>query len=192
MVSDDTEHTGMVAQSLIVSSGEVSTFTTNLAWRLRFWLIGLPGGIGYATLKAILKLWLGFKPEHSGIFSTGNGSTTRSAIIGVCYGNDSQKLPELVIASTRLTHTGLKTEFGALAVAIAAYLSSQRSNVTAQKYYFTLQNYINDVEFLKLIKQACDSVDGNIDTQSFAAQIELGGGVSSYIYHTYQYLFIPS
>lgn len=59
----------MVAQSLIVSFSQVSTFTTNLAWQLRFWLIGLPGGISYATLKAILKLWLGFKPEHSGIFS---------------------------------------------------------------------------------------------------------------------------
>lgn len=32
MVSDDTEHTCMVAQSLIVSSGEVSTFTIDLAW----------------------------------------------------------------------------------------------------------------------------------------------------------------
>jgi len=137
MVSDDTEHTCMVAQSLIVSSGEVSTFTTDLAWRLRFWLLGLPGGIGYATLKAILKLWLGFKPEHSGIFSAGNGPAMRSAIIGVCYGNDSQKLRELVKPSTRLTHTDPKAEFGALAVAIAAYLSSQRSNVTPQKYYFT-------------------------------------------------------
>lgn len=144
----------------------------------------MPGGIGYATLKAILKLWLGFKPEHSGIFSAGNGPAMRSAIIGVCYGNDSQKLRELVKASTRLTHTNPKAEFGALAVAITAYLSSQRSNVTPQKYYFTLQNYINDVEFLKLIKQACESVDGNISTQSFAAQMALGRGVSGYIYHT--------
>lgn len=32
MVSDDTEHTCIVAQSLIVSSGEVSTFTIDLAW----------------------------------------------------------------------------------------------------------------------------------------------------------------
>ena len=76
--------------------------------QLRFWLLGLPGGIGYATLKAILKLWLGFKPEHSGIFSAGNGPAMRSAIIGVCYGNDSQKLRELVKASTRLTHTDPK------------------------------------------------------------------------------------
>jgi ADP-ribosylglycohydrolase len=57
MVSDDTEHTCMMAQSLIVSSGEVSTFTIDLAWRFRFWLLGLRAGIGYATLKAILKLW---------------------------------------------------------------------------------------------------------------------------------------
>jgi ADP-ribosylglycohydrolase len=100
------------------------------------------------------------------------------------FGNNSQKLRELVKASTRLTHTDPKAEFGALAVAMAAYLSSQRSNVTPQNYYFTLQNYINDVEFLKLIKPACDSVDCNIGTQSFAAQMGLGRGVSGYIYHT--------
>lgn len=62
-----------------------------------------------------MKLWLGFKPEHSGIFSAGNGPAMRSTIIGVCYSNDSQKLRELVKASTRLTQTDPKAEFGALA-----------------------------------------------------------------------------
>ncbi|HEY9649274.1 MAG TPA: ADP-ribosylglycohydrolase family protein, partial [Coleofasciculaceae cyanobacterium] len=116
MVSDDTEHTCMVAQSLIVASGEVETFTNALAWRLCFWLLGVPAGIGYATLKAIVKLWLGFKPPQSGIFSAGNGPAMRSAIIGVCYGHNPQKLRELVRASTWLTHTDPKAEFGALAV----------------------------------------------------------------------------
>ncbi|MEE8624523.1 MAG: ADP-ribosylglycohydrolase family protein, partial [Acidiferrobacterales bacterium] len=69
MVSDDTEHACMVAQALIVSGGDVETFAKSLAWRFRFWLLGLPAGIGFATLRAVLKLWLGFPSHRSGVFS---------------------------------------------------------------------------------------------------------------------------
>jgi ADP-ribosylglycohydrolase len=54
MISDDTEHTCMVAQALIISAGDVQTFKKDLALRLRFWLLGLPAGIGYATLKSFV------------------------------------------------------------------------------------------------------------------------------------------
>jgi len=81
MISDDTEHTCMVAQSLIVSAGNTSIFTKQLAYLLKFWLLGLPAGIGSATLKSIIKLWLGFPPHKSGVFSAGNGAAMRSTII---------------------------------------------------------------------------------------------------------------
>ena len=42
MISDDTEHTCMVAQALIGSGGDVSAFRRSLAWRFRFWMIALP------------------------------------------------------------------------------------------------------------------------------------------------------
>lgn len=186
MVSDDTEHTCMVAQALIVSSGDVQIFKKDLAKRLRFWLLGLPAGIGYATLRAILKLWCGFKPDHSGIFSAGNGSAMRSAIIGVCYGDNPKKLREFVRASTRLTHTDTKAEFGALAVALAAHLSSRQSNIFPQNYYYALQNLLGAeaAEFLELIKRSCDSANVQQTTESFAADLGLELGVSGYIYHT--------
>jgi ADP-ribosylglycohydrolase len=186
MVSDDTEHICMVAQALIVSSGDVQTFKKDLAKRLRFWLLGLPAGIGYASLKAILRLWLGFKPEHSGIFSAGNGPAMRSAIIGVCYGADFQKLRELVRASTRLTHTDAKAEFGALAVAIAAHQSSHQSNISPQNYYHALQRIMGAEasEFFQLIKKVCNSVNAQQTTESFAVELGLTQGVSGYIYHT--------
>ena len=68
MISDDTEHTCMVAQSLIASGFDVDLFTKKFAWRLRFWLMKLPAGTGMATMRAILKLWLGFPPHKSGVF----------------------------------------------------------------------------------------------------------------------------
>ena len=186
MISDDTEHTCMVAQSLIVSAGNTSIFTKQLAYRLRWWLLGLPAGIGSATLKSIIKLWLGFPPHKSGVFSAGNGAAMRSTIIGVCYGDDIQKLKELVRISTRLTHTDIKAELGALAVALAAYLSSQKLIIYPQAYYEKLKNLIGSeqVEFLSLIKQACDSAELGENTQYFAANIGLSKGITGYIYHT--------
>src|SRR5262245_19353151 len=52
LCSDDTEHTCMVAQSLIETAhfrdpdGMGRRFALNFARRLRFWLLGLPAGIG--------------------------------------------------------------------------------------------------------------------------------------------------
>jgi ADP-ribosylglycohydrolase len=71
MVSDDTEHTCMVAQALLASGGDETEFARQLSWRMRFWLLGLPAGIGWATLRAISKLWLGFPSDsasaHAGL-----------------------------------------------------------------------------------------------------------------------------
>ncbi|MGB6299215.1 MAG: ADP-ribosylglycohydrolase family protein [Rivularia sp. (in: cyanobacteria)] len=186
MISDDTEHTCMVAQSLIVSAGNTSIFTKQLAFRLKWWLLGLPAGIGYATLKSIIKLWLGFPRQNRGVFSAGNGAAMRSAIIGVCYGDRPFILRELVRASTRLTHTDIKAEYGALAVALAAYLSSQKLLISPQSYYDKLEYLIGlqQVEFLSLIKQACDSAEFGETTQSFATKLGLSKGISGYIYHT--------
>jgi ADP-ribosylglycohydrolase len=49
MFSDDTEHTCLVAQSLIACSHEPTLFSKQFAWRLRWWLRGVPAGLGMAT-----------------------------------------------------------------------------------------------------------------------------------------------
>jgi ADP-ribosylglycohydrolase len=188
MVSDDTEHACMVAQALIVSGGNVTKFTQSLAGKLRWWLLGLPAGIGYATLRAICKLWLGFSPERSGVFSAGNGPAMRSPIIGVCYGHDRLLLRQLVSKSTRITHSDPQAEVGALAVAIAAHLASSQlaADLTPQSYYQTLQDFLGTEaeEFLALIATTIESVKAGESTAVFAAKIGCSRGVSGYIYRT--------
>ena len=123
MVSDDTDHTVFVAQALLRSVGDPARFQAALAWRLRFWLLCLPAGIGLATLRNILRLWLGRRP--SGVFSAGNGPAMRSAILGVYFARDVAARRAHVKAFTRLTHTDPLALSGALAVAeIAARLAS--------------------------------------------------------------------
>src|SRR5437868_11795747 len=58
MVSDDTEHCCMAGQALLCAPANALQFARALGWQLRWWLLGLPAGIGYATLRAVLRLWL--------------------------------------------------------------------------------------------------------------------------------------
>jgi len=182
MVSDDTEHTVMVAKALLETDGEVKSFTTNLSWKFRFWFMSIPAGIGMATLKACIKLCLGWPGDKSGVFSAGNGPAMRSAIIGVMYGEDREKMRELVKASTGITHRDPKAEYGALAVALAAHLS----DASPEEYYRELEQLIGKEgeELLKLVKKAVEFVSAGKSTEDFAVSLGLGRGISGYIYHT--------
>ena len=112
MVSDDTEHTCMVAESLCECPHDAELFARCLAGRLRWWLVGVPAGVGFATLRAILRLWLGFSPQRSGVFSAGNGPAMRSAILGAAI-DDLTTLERFVRASTVITHSDPKAFHGA-------------------------------------------------------------------------------
>jgi ADP-ribosylglycohydrolase len=188
LASDDTEHTCLVTQALIVSGGEVRAFASSLSWRLRFWLLGLPAGIGVATLRALIKLWIGFPMRRSGVFSAGNAPAMRAAVLGVCYGDDLERLSMLVAAATRITHTDPKAEFGALAVALAAHLASTEGGAG-----FTPERYCRELaillgregqELLELMQRMAASVAVGETTETFAAALGLERGVSGYVYHT--------
>ena len=186
MVSDDTEHPCMVAQALVASGNNVEAFTRHLAQRLRWWLLGLPAGTGKATLQATLKLWLGFPPVRSGVFSAGNGPAMRSPILGAAI-EDLDLLRQLVRASTRITHTDPKAEYGALAVALAARLASEGSTVEGPEFTDQLRRLLANEpadEFLTLVDQAVASVSHHDSTSAFAASLGLERGVSGYVYHT--------
>jgi ADP-ribosylglycohydrolase len=117
MISDDTEHTIFVAQALLQSGGDVNLFARRLAFSLRWWILALPAGIGFGTLRAIFKLWLGYGPARAGVFTAGNGPSMRVAPIGAFFADAPEKLEEFVAASTTLTHTDPKALVGARAVA---------------------------------------------------------------------------
>jgi ADP-ribosyl-[dinitrogen reductase] hydrolase len=120
MVSDDTEHALFVAQSLLRHPADPDAFQRRLAWHLRWWLASLPAGIGRATARACLRLWLGFRPSASGVWSAGNGPAMRSAILGGYFHEDRHAVNAFVRASTSLTHTHPRALTGAMAVARVA------------------------------------------------------------------------
>jgi ADP-ribosyl-[dinitrogen reductase] hydrolase len=187
MFSDDTEHACMTAQALLVAGGAPERFARSLAWRLRWWLLGLPFGTGKATFKACVKLWLGFSPSKSGVWSAGNGPAMRTPIIGVCFGNQPERLRALVRASTRLTHRDPKAEWGALAVAVAAHLAATPFPLPSPEETartITAALLPEAVEFVELVHRAARSAAAGETTEAFAAGLGLARGVTGYMFHT--------
>jgi ADP-ribosylglycohydrolase len=183
MISDDTEHACLTAQAVIAAGGDAQRFARVLAWRLRFWLLGLPASVGFATLRALIKLWLGFPPHRSGVFSAGNGPAMRGALLGVCYGGDPKRLRDFVRASSRLTHTDPKAEWGAYAVALAAYLASQGREVAPQDFCAALGEQLPEAKELHdLIRRSAENAGRS--AEEFAVDLGLDGGVSGYTLHT--------
>ena len=182
MVSDDTEHTCLVASSLCESCGDPELFQRALARRLRGWLLLLPAGVGLATLRATLKLCVGVPPNRSGVWSAGNGPAMRSALLGVCFGDDPARLAELVRASARLTHTDPRAEAGAWVVAVGAWLASQGTPDLPTAFQAATAH--TEPELAALIAAVVASVRAGEPTAQFAETSGRTGGVSGYVYQT--------
>jgi len=183
MISDDTEHTLFVAQALLAHPDDAVAFQRCLAWKLRLWLLGAPAGVGLATLRAIMKLWLGFSPARSGVYSAGNGPAMRSALIGACFCDAPEKRRAFISAATRLTHTDLRAETAALAVAEAAAWAMQAKE-SAATFAASLPGLSADSEWQKLCGQIQQSLAAQLSVTAFADALGLAKGVSGYAYHS--------
>ncbi len=185
MISDDTEHTCMVAQSLTDARGDVGVFTKRFASRLRWWILALPAGVGKATARSGIKLWLGAKPQNAGVFSAGNGPAMRAAIFGAAI-DDVKLMLEMVRASSRLTHSDPKAEYGAIAVALAAKHSRDHQTVDANSWLDHVVDAVGDdgVELTDLLCKAVQSTRAGESTSDFAQALGLAKGVTGYTYHT--------
>jgi len=167
----------------------VAGFGRSLAWKMRFWLLGLPAGIGLATLRSILKLWCGASPANSGVASAGNGPAMRSAIIGACFAADPGKMNDYVEASTRLTHTDPRALTGAKAVAALAAWSMHRDATTppeVEQISALLQQVgqADDREWRTILEKFRSACEERLSVEEFAGRLDLHHGVSGYIYHT--------
>jgi ADP-ribosyl-[dinitrogen reductase] hydrolase len=183
MVSDDTEHTFFVAQALLAAPRDPVAFQRRLAAQLRWWLLALPAGVGWATARACVRLWLGFAPERSGVWSAGNGPAMRSALLGAFFAEDPQRRREFVAAGTRLTHTDPRAETAALAVAEAAACIMNREDLAAD-HLAKLRACGSMEEWQRL----CDRIEAAGRTgesvRDFARSLGLERGVTGYAFHT--------
>ncbi len=185
MLSDDTEHAAMVAQCLVESAGNADVFARLLGMRLRWWLAGLPAGIGLATLRALIKLWLGFNPRRSGVFSAGNGPAMRSPVIGAYTGDRLALMTELVTASTGITHSDPKARRGALIAAWLAARAAAGEEVSVNNCLERLEPFVEgESELHGLFASVVASVQAGSTALEFCRKQGWKNGVSGYIYHS--------
>lgn len=186
MISDDTEHAAMVAQSLLEYPADATRFQRALARRLRWWLLALPAGVGLATGRAIGKLWLGFSPARSGVASAGNGPAMRSAVFGVYFAGDAEARRRFVDASTCLTHTDARALVAARAVGeIVAFICAAGGGGAGGGDPLDLLPLLSaDAEWQAMVEAMKSAQREGEEVARFAARIGQGAGVSGYAYHT--------
>jgi ADP-ribosyl-[dinitrogen reductase] hydrolase len=183
MLSDDTEHSIFVSQALLECGHDVGRFQKSLARKLRWWIAALPAGVGLATARAILKLWLGFKPGKNGVFSAGNGPVMRAPIIGVFFADDVNRRMEFVRASTLLTHTDPKAcEAAMMAADCAAF--AVRGETDENVIFDRIREIAKAPEWAVALDQIQEAVANRKSVKDFAGDMGFGQGVSGYAVHT--------
>ena len=127
-VSDDTEQSALVAQSLARHPNDVNACVQAFRRALFGWFCRLPWGIGLATLRSCIRIGLGVSP--SGVMSAGNGAAMRAAIVGVFFHDSPERRHEFGRALAQITHRDERAIEGALFVAeVAASCARSMNNV---------------------------------------------------------------
>jgi len=188
LVSDDTEHAFFAAQALLGHPEDERAFARSLAWSVRLWILGVPAGVGFATLRSALKLWCLFPPEKSGVWSAGNGPAMRAPVVGAFHASDRARRAAFVRASTLLTHTDPRALSGALAVAEAAAWaveqSGERPDAAALVARLRDVAVPGDDEWVGIVSRLDGALERGDSVSAFAASLGLECGVTGYVHHT--------
>lgn len=184
MLSDDTEHTSMVARAFLTSRGDPAEFERAFARLLRNWFLCLPPGIGLGTARACLKLCVGANPSNSGVRSAGNGPAMRAGILGLLARSDDS-LRDLVARCTRVTHTDPRAIEGAWIVAACAGIAggTPHDERIAAIFDLVLPN-IQCEELRTGLESAVGVGMGQHDARQVATLLGCTRGVSGYVCHT--------
>jgi len=186
LVSDDTEHACLTAVSLIGSQGQVDRFRNRLASCLRIWFLCLPPATGIATAKACMRLLLGVNPEHSGVWSAGNGPAMRAAVIG-CSFEDVELVRSLTQVSSAITHRDRRASDGAFLIALAANWCRFHPASDSKSFF----DFIGkcgaipaDESFAQKFFLLGQSLESGEETTDFAAAIGMSNGVTGFVVPT--------
>jgi ADP-ribosyl-[dinitrogen reductase] hydrolase len=185
MVSDDTEHACIVAQSLCLSPTDPKLFAK---------AIETSAGVvvsfaarrhrhGYRSCLHQVTLWLLSRTKRC-LFRR-QWPCDAERYPWVLTIDDVAGLKEFVRASTIITHTDPKAYEGALAIALAAWCASREID-TPEKFfdfYFAEAGEISDA-WRTLLQQVQTSLASGQTTTDYAAELCGRKGVSGYIYRT--------
>ncbi len=178
-VSDDTEQTAVLAQSLVRHPADLDRCVEAFRKSLLGWFCRLPWGIGWATLRSCLRIALGIHP--SGVVSAGNGAAMRAAILGAFLYDQPEARRDFGRAIAEVTHRDERAIEGAIYVAelAAACVSSP---IDSPRYVIQLEarQVVRDSQLGLALDQAQELTEKKVSTYEAAKLC----GTSGYVVHT--------
>ncbi len=178
-VSDDTEQSALLAQSLIRHPDDAERCVRAFRRALLGWFCRLPWGIGWGTLRACVRIALGISP--SGVRSAGNGAAMRAAILGAFFHDRPEARETFGRGIAQVTHRDDRAIEGALYVAeLAAACVRSLSDRSRQDLQFEARSVVHDPQLGSALDRARDLALSGVDT-SEAAEV---CGTSGFVIHT--------
>jgi ADP-ribosyl-[dinitrogen reductase] hydrolase len=178
-VSDDTEQSALVAQSLARYPDNLERCVADFRRSLLGWFCRLPWGVGRATIRACVRIGLGF--QQSGVMSAGNGAAMRAAIIGTFFQNQPEHRHRFGTALAEVTHRDARAVEGALYVAeLAAACARSPLGVRRETCQAEARIIVTDPALAGAIDRARDMALAEVATSDAA----IACGTSGFVVHS--------
>jgi len=178
-VSDDTEQSALVAQSLVRHPDDVEGCVRAFRRALLGWFCRLPWGVGLATLRACVRIGLGFR--QSGVMSAGNGAAMRAAVVGAFFDDRPDRREAFGRALAEVTHRDPRAIAGALYVAdLAAACVRSPSGTPPEVCQEEARRAVTDADLAAALDRARDAALRGVSVAEAAETC----GTSGFVIHT--------
>lgn len=178
-VSDDTEQSALIAQSLARFPDDVDACVRDFQRALLGWFARLPWGVGKATIRSCVRIGLGLSP--TGVNSAGNGSAMRAAVIGVFFQDRPVERERFGRALAEVTHRDPRAVDGALFVAETAAVCAGSSPVASRLQMLgAARGVVDDRELAAAIDRGLKLTEQGSETLEAARVC----GTSGFVVHT--------
>jgi len=178
-VSDDTEQAALMAQSLARHPDDPDACVRSFRRSLLGWTCRLPWGVGRATIRASVRIGLGFR--RSGVPSAGNGAAMRAAVVGAFFDDRPDRRERFGRALAEVTHRDPRAVEGALYVAeLAAACARSPAGTRPEACQQAARRLVTVPELGEAIDRARALALRGADTPEAAAAC----GTSGFVVHT--------
>jgi ADP-ribosylglycohydrolase len=178
-VSDDTEPSALVAQSLAGNPRDREGFVRAFRRSLLAWFLRLPWGIGLGTLQSCLRIAIGLRA--SGVASAGNGAAMRAAILGAFFFEARTTRLEWSDALAAVTHTDPRAVEGARYVAeLAAQCVAHGCEKQTMELVATASAVVEHPALRTALERARYLADSTAATETAAREL----GSTGFVVHT--------
>lgn len=153
LVSDDTEQTVLLAEALVDATDDEEV-ERRFRRAMVGWLLRLPFGIGWGTLRACVRMSFGL--SRPGVGSAGNGAAMRAGILGVVLADEPARRRRLGTRLARLTHTDARAVQAALYVTELAAACARSRDADRTSLVAVAQDVLDHAALRAAVQEALD------------------------------------